>query len=161
MNLQKVNQWLTLGANIGVVVGLILLALEVRTNSATNRIATQSAFSSNWVSINGATANNPQLAEVITKTRANEPLSDIEMEQLRGLVGQFRSQAAFMRRLYVEGFATKDDVRNAYLSLRTWSQYDAVRSIIMESSERTQRMVLEEDGLEQWLDDPYDSTGEK
>ena len=70
------------------------------------------------------------------------------MEQLRGLVGQFRSQAAFMRRLYVEGFATKGDVRTAYLSRRTWSQYDAVRSIIMERSERIQRMVLEEDGLE-------------
>jgi hypothetical protein len=155
MKLDKANQWLSLAANIGVVLGLIFLAFEIRTNSATNRIATQATFSSNWVSINGATANNPQLAELLTKTRANEPLTDVETEQLRGVVGQFRSQAAFMRRLYLEGFATKDDVRNAYLSLQVWSQYDAVRSIIMERSERMQRMVLEEDGLEKWLENPY------
>jgi hypothetical protein len=161
MNLDKANQWLSFGANIGVVLGLVFLAFEIRTNSATNRIATQAAFSSNWVAINGATANNSQLAEVITKTRANEPLSDVEMEQLRGLVGQFRSQAAFMRRLYTEGFATKGDVRNAYHSLRTWSQYDAVRAIILEGSERLQRIVLEEDGLEEWLVDPYGSTEER
>ena len=155
MNLDKANQWLSLAANIGVVLGLVFLAFEIRTNSATNRIATQSAFSSNWVSINGATANNPQLAELLTKTRANEPLTDIEMEQLRGVVGQFRSQAAFMRRLYLEGFATKDDVRNAYRSLQVWSEYDAVRSIIVERSGRTQRIVLEEDGLEKWFENPY------
>ena len=157
MKFDKVNQWLSLGANIGVVLGLVFLVIEIRTNSATNRIAMQATFTSNWVAINGATANNPQLAEVITKARTNALLTDTEMEQLRGLVGQFRSQAAFMRRLYIEGFATKDDVRNAYRSLLSWSQYDAVRSIIMERSERTQRMVLEEDGLEEWLDNPYRS----
>jgi hypothetical protein len=154
LKLDKLNQWLSLGANIGVVLGLVFLAIEIRTNSATNRIATQATVSSNWVAINGAIANNPQLAELITKVRANEPLNDAETEQLRGRVGQFRSQAAFMRRLYLEGFATKEDVRNAYYSLLVWSKYDAVRSIIMERSEQLQRQVLEDDGLEEWLDNP-------
>ena len=156
LNLDKLNQWLSLGANFGVVLGLVFLAIEIQTNSATNRIAMQATYSSNWVAINGATANNSQLAEVITKVRANDPLNEVETEQLRGLVGQFRSQAAFMRRLYLEGFATKGDVRNAYNSLIVWSKYDAVRSIIMERSERMQRQVLEDGGLEDWLDNPTD-----
>ena len=37
MNLDKANQWLTLLANIGVVIGIVFLAFEIRTNTSTNR----------------------------------------------------------------------------------------------------------------------------
>ncbi len=33
MNFDKFNKWLTLGANIGVVLGLIILIIEVRQTS--------------------------------------------------------------------------------------------------------------------------------
>jgi len=34
MNTEKLNRWLALGANVGVLIGLILLVYEVRQNSA-------------------------------------------------------------------------------------------------------------------------------
>jgi hypothetical protein len=33
MAVDRINQWLTLGANIGVVIGLILLLIELDQNS--------------------------------------------------------------------------------------------------------------------------------
>jgi quercetin dioxygenase-like cupin family protein len=39
MNLDKLNRWLTLGANIGVVFGLIIIIIEVRQNASLTRAA--------------------------------------------------------------------------------------------------------------------------
>jgi len=33
MNTDRVNKWLTLGANVGVLAGLILLVAEIRQNT--------------------------------------------------------------------------------------------------------------------------------
>ena len=37
MNVDKLNRWLTLGANVGVVIGLIVLIVELRQNSSLTR----------------------------------------------------------------------------------------------------------------------------
>lgn len=39
MNVDKLNRWLTLGANVGVVIGLIVLIVELRQNSSLTRAA--------------------------------------------------------------------------------------------------------------------------
>jgi hypothetical protein len=38
MNIERVNRWLTLGANLGVLVGIVFLALEIRQNSEIARL---------------------------------------------------------------------------------------------------------------------------
>ena len=38
MNTDRVNQWLTLGANVGVLAGIVFLALEIRQNSELARL---------------------------------------------------------------------------------------------------------------------------
>lgn len=43
MNFEKLNRWLTLGANLGVFVGLILLIAEMEQNSNLMRAQTHSA----------------------------------------------------------------------------------------------------------------------
>ena len=37
MDEDKVNKWLTLGANIGVLIGIIFLAVEIRQNTEMTR----------------------------------------------------------------------------------------------------------------------------
>lgn len=39
MKFEQINKWLTLAANIGVVVGLVILILEMRQNAALSRTA--------------------------------------------------------------------------------------------------------------------------
>ena len=50
MNAEHVNRWLTLSANIGVVIGLILLLIELDQNSDLVRAQIHQARSDNWVS---------------------------------------------------------------------------------------------------------------
>ena len=58
-----------------------------------------------------------------------------------------------MRRLYREGFATRDDVHRAYLSLRRYAGYDTFRDLYRSrQNERNQRMIFDEDGVDWWLD---------
>ena len=152
MDFDRLNKWLTLLANLGVVIGIIFLALEIRSNTASNRIAIQSAFSSNWVDINGGIAHDRQLAALIEKTIAGGELDDIEHRQIHHYVRQLSSQAVLMRRLYVEGFATKDDVRNAYQSFNNLVEFEGFRREFQDLGETSRAIVLEPDGLDRWFE---------
>ena len=44
MDSTKLNSWLTLGANIGVILGLLLLVVEIRQNTAASRAQTAQAI---------------------------------------------------------------------------------------------------------------------
>jgi hypothetical protein len=152
VDFDKLNKWLTLLANLGVVVGIVFLAFEIRSNTASNRIAIQSAFSSNWVDINGGIAHDRQLATLIEKTIAGEELDAIEHRQIHHYVRQLASQAALMRRLYVEGFATKNDVRNAYRSFEAFVEYDGFREEFRDLGDTNRKIILEPNGLEDWFE---------
>jgi len=78
----NVGQALTLLANVGVIVGIAFLALELRQNNelaaadaqATRYLAAVEAFSIN--------AENAELAEILYKSANNEPLSGLERRRL-------------------------------------------------------------------------------
>lgn len=153
MNFDKWNEWFSLIANVGVIVGLIFLALEIRANTASNRIALQTEFSANWVQINGDVATNRDLATVIDKAKTGKELDSVDREQLDFFIAQRMSQAALMRRLYIEGFATREDVRSAYNGLRRYVEFDTFQTAYQSQlNERNQRMVFEDDGVDWWLD---------
>jgi Zn-dependent M32 family carboxypeptidase len=154
--MDKLNQWLAVLANIGVVVGIIFLALEIRTNTATNRIAIQSSFSANWVDINGGIAHDRELAMIIEKARAGDELDDVEHRQFHHYVRQLSSQGALMRRLYREGLATADDVANAHQALRQYSQYKGFQDEIAELGDNAQCLILDPECTEGWLANPFE-----
>ena len=96
--------------------------------------------------------NLPADAVVIQKALSNSELDDVEITQLHYFIRQRMAQAAMMRRLYVEGYATPEDVRRAYTGLRRYAGYDVFRREYKNiMSERNQRMVFEEDGVTWWL----------
>ncbi|HKJ17096.1 MAG TPA: hypothetical protein VJ984_07100 [Xanthomonadales bacterium] len=79
MNLDKLNQWLTLLANLGVLVGLVFLIVEL---NQSNRIAVYQAEStrtSQFLSMNTSRIENP---EIIVKLMDPDPeLNEIEWVQ--------------------------------------------------------------------------------
>ena len=151
MNFDKINQWLTLLANIGVVVGIIFLALEIRTNTATNRIAIRTASQSNWVAINGGIAGNRDLAGVIEKAISGEELDRVESRMFHHHVRQYANQGILWRDLYRDGLASREDVTGGYVSLRRFAQYERYRQELAEMG-TTGPMVLDEDGFEKWFE---------
>ena len=79
MNLDRLNQWLTLLANLGVLIGLIFLIAEL---NQSNRIAVYSAESTRrtqFLDMNTSRIENP---EIIAKLMHPDPeLSEVEWVQ--------------------------------------------------------------------------------
>ena len=82
MDSDRVNRWLTLGANIGVLIGIVLLVIEVRQNNenlvAQERANYNAGFSDLW----GMAAEDSGLAEILAKELGGESLSRAEFIQL-------------------------------------------------------------------------------
>lgn len=81
MDSDRLSRWLTLGANIGVLAGIIFLGFEFRQNTVATELEAASNFQSNFSEIELFIAGNPEFAELLTKGRESEALT--ETDQLR------------------------------------------------------------------------------
>ena len=75
----KLNKWLTLTANIGVVIGLILLLIELRQNTEMMRAQITHSRSETAQSENQAVFNSDHMPAVISKVRSEAELTDVEL----------------------------------------------------------------------------------
>jgi len=81
MEADKANRWLTLGANIGVLIGIMLLVVELDQNREMIRAQTRNDISRQISDHLGMVANNDQLASVKRRSEAGEELSADEEQQ--------------------------------------------------------------------------------
>ena len=90
MDADKLNRWMTLGANIGVFAGLIFLAVEVRQNTdsleESRDQATFQAYQGYLQNLDEATralADSPNMPEIFVKWRNEglDALTDVEMQR--------------------------------------------------------------------------------
>jgi len=81
----RVNRWLTLGANVAVLVGLIFLIVEIRQNGAAMRAQTRAEISYAIID-NIKMGMDPMVMAAYEKRRAGEPLSLADEELLDSLV---------------------------------------------------------------------------
>lgn len=78
----RVTRWLTLAANIGVIVGIVFLVLEMRQTSAIATAQVRLEYSAGWLSVDGS-RQDESFSEVITKSIENPgELSLSEVVQL-------------------------------------------------------------------------------
>jgi len=61
MNLDIVNRWLTLLANIGVLLGIVFLAIEMRNSSDAITAQVRDSIADGFITLNMATINDPQV----------------------------------------------------------------------------------------------------
>jgi len=153
MNMEKLNQWLTLIANIGVVAGILFLAIEIRTSTETNRIAIQQNYSGNWLQINTQMANNSDLATLVDKAFRGEPLSAIEQRQFGAWVFEYITQSRMMLDLYDADLINEVQLADAFWAIRSHAQNDAFRQVIENGIipteyDRLKGLILDQDGLE-------------
>jgi len=81
MKSEGVNRWLTLGANVGVLIGIILLSVELSQNRTTMRAQTRHELSTDIVELFSLVAANEQLASVRRRADAGESLTADESYQ--------------------------------------------------------------------------------
>jgi len=79
MNAEKVNRWLTLGANIGVVIGLLLLIVEIGQNTEMMRAQINQSRTDTALSAQQAAYNSDYIPTLVAKHDSGEPFSDEEM----------------------------------------------------------------------------------
>ncbi len=90
MKAKRINRWLTLGANFGVLIGIILLLVELDQNSTMMRAQTRNEVSQGIVDLLSLSANNEQLASLLRRADSGEELTPDEYLQF-----QHRSFALF------------------------------------------------------------------
>ena len=153
MNREELKDMFDIIGIAAIVASLIFVAFEIRTNTASNKIAIEQNYSANWLEINAALAQNNDLAEVYEKGLAGEEMTRSEARQFDGIVSMFLTQSFHMLRLYDHDLVSDAEVRNAFRALRIRAQQGHFRKYVEEiGNERRRRLILDPNGLDEWLD---------
>ncbi len=75
MNTERLNTWLSFTANIGVIFGLIFLAIELNQNSDLMRIQISQSRADAAMAANQSSFTSDYLPQIIVKVSAGEELS--------------------------------------------------------------------------------------
>ena len=78
MDSDRLNRWLTLGANLGVLVGILLLVVELQQNREMMRAQTRNEITQGALALLSLTATNQKLAELVVRSNNGEDLSPSE-----------------------------------------------------------------------------------
>ena len=122
MDSDRLNRWLTLGANLGVLVGIILLIVELDQNRDMIKSQTRNELAMGIVSIQRGVSENNQLADVIARAAAGETLTPSETIQFSNRVTamyRYWENVHYQYRfgLYDEvEFAKQKDAWNRYMN---------------------------------------------
>lgn len=81
VNSDRVNRWLTLGANLGVLVGIVLLIVELNQNRDMMRAQTRHDLAAGIVDLLQVAASNEQLADVMYRAESGGELTPRELYQ--------------------------------------------------------------------------------
>lgn len=78
MDIDKLNRWLTLLANIGVLAGILFLAYEIRQNTTATELDAATNYEAALREYELFVAGNPDFTELVVKSIAGEPLTEVE-----------------------------------------------------------------------------------
>ena len=81
MDLDRLNRWLTLGANLGVLVGIFFLAFELRQNNDLLQAQARETKLERRTGFNLTVASTPALARITAKLDQGQELTPTEMVQ--------------------------------------------------------------------------------
>lgn len=90
MDSDRLNRWLTLGANVGVLIGIILLIVELDQNRDMMRAQTRNEITRATLDMLALWSASPALADAIVRANNGEELSPSEQFTVRA-----RSETVF------------------------------------------------------------------
>ena len=149
------QQWKDILEGIGfltLIGSLIFLGVEIRTNTESNHIAIFENYGSNWIAMNGEIAGNRELAALVVKAYSGEELDPVESRQFRGWVFQRVSQSNQMLRFYDADLISEYEAQRAFRAIRVEAENARFRAEIETiDNERLRGLILDEDGIEKYL----------
>jgi hypothetical protein len=114
MKFDKLNEWLSVAANIGVVIGIIFLALEIRFARDSINLQLLNASTGGYQSINEILLSNGGAAGALAKGLYNpNTLTDAEVVQFSMFLLMFQNNARNLRELWLDDQIAEEDFRYA------------------------------------------------
>ena len=83
MKMDTINKWLTFGSNIGVIVGIIFLAIEVSQNTTQTKLQTTNDYLGTFVDIELSMAANNELLAALVSSQQSQELSEIDKARVQ------------------------------------------------------------------------------
>ena len=83
MNVEKINTWLTLGANAGMAIGLVLLYFEISQNTEMMQAQINQSRTDTALSDQQAVYNSDYIPALVVKAEKGEEFSDEEVVRYR------------------------------------------------------------------------------
>ena len=130
MRTEQLNNWLSLGANLAVLAGIIFLAIEISQN--TDMMRTQINQSRAELAMNEAESlyNSDYIPALVTKIRQGDAISAEELERYRHLFRGFNRNWDNQLRQYREGFLDDNIPRSVRRAvIREFSNIDVPREL--------------------------------
>ena len=125
MNSENLNRWLTLLANIGVVIGLALLIYEVRQsqNLAETEAAVRRLDQMQVAQVEIATSELLAAIRVKARSEGVESLSSVELYKLRNWESSVRLRMRSQYTEYVRGYTDQDTANSIVEAAVNWLPY--------------------------------------
>lgn len=164
MDKDRLNRWLTLGANFGVLAGIGLLAYEINQATLTTRAEMISNHQDRWVTMDLSWQDSEIASAWATAMETPEELTVTEMVQLNGLMWSFFDHVATTRTLWRLGILDNPDlqpeniyVQNAYIFFgnkysRAWIEENRhnLSPLAMETIDQLMEETSEDETLEMY-----------
>ena len=83
MDSDRLNKWLTLAANIGVIAGIMFLAMELRQNSELMKAQSRTVMSQDTVNLLTLNVSDASYLDAVHRGLAGEELTVLEQAQFR------------------------------------------------------------------------------
>ena len=128
MDTDKLNKWLSLSANIGVLIGIVFLAVEIRQNSEAQIRSTTQAAVGNYIGSLERFVDNADLACLYIKgAQGYRSLNGAERLRFSAFYMSFYYQLQEMLRMAEEGSIDADTWEGFQGLLKETTQYPGVR----------------------------------
>ena len=101
MNSEKINNWLTLGANIGVLAGIVFLAYELQQNTVATQLEVASNFQNSFTEIEMLIAGYPEFTDLLMKGREGGDFSPTDQLRLGAFYTNVLRQWQFVHFQYL------------------------------------------------------------
>jgi hypothetical protein len=108
MNLDSTNRWLTLAANIGVMAGIIFLAVELQQNTMATQLSAAGSFQDGFSEVELFIAGSPEFSELLDKGRTGADISAPEQLRLAVFYGTVLRQWQINHLQYISGALNED-----------------------------------------------------
>ena len=103
MDSDRLNRWMTLGANIGVLAGILFLAFELQQNTVATQLEAASNFQNTFSEIELFIAGNPEFAELLRKGRDGEEITPSDQLRLSTFYGNVLFSWQFTQSQHLSG----------------------------------------------------------